>query len=177
MLTFLKLLRGMLKAITSSAAPWQIALGAFLGVLLGFLPIFPLSEGPSPLGFALILAALVINCHLASVLLFMGVGKLLGLALLDPAVALGGACTGLAQASADIPFLHYSHWSHTGYLGLTLIGLGAAPLVAAGMWGFTLWFRATVQARLAQQKLLATTGKVVGNSVVFKTLCWFIGLK
>lgn len=176
MLTLLKLIRGLLKAITSAAAPWQVALGAFFGILLGFLPIFPLSMGPSLLGLTLLLLAIVINCHFGSVLLFMGLGKLLGLALVDPAVALGGRLDGLAQASAGIPFLYHSHWSHTGYLGLTVIGLIAAPIVAIVMAWFTVWFRTKVQAKLAEQRKLMLAGKVAGNGLVFKSACWFLGL-
>jgi uncharacterized protein (TIGR03546 family) len=176
MLTLLKLLRGLIKAITSAAAPWQVAVGALFGVLLGFLPIFPLHYGPAPLGLALLFAALVINCHLGSVLLFMGLGKLLGLALKGPAAALGESCSGLAQASADVPFLHHSLWSHTGYLGLTLIGFVAAPLIALAMFAFTRWFRAKVAEKLAARKQLMLAGKVAGNAVVFKALCWFLGL-
>jgi uncharacterized protein (TIGR03546 family) len=176
MLTLLKLLRGLLKAITSAAAPWQVALGAFFGILLGFLPIFPISMGPSLLGLTLLLLAIVINCHFGSVLLFMGLGKVLGLALLNPAVALGGSLDGLAQASAGIPFLYHSHWSHTGYLGLTVIGLVAAPIIAIVMAWFTVWFRAKVQAKLAEQRKLVLAGKVAGNSIVFKSACWFLGL-
>ena len=41
MLTLLKLIRGLLKGLASAAAPWQLALGAWFGVMLGFLPIFP----------------------------------------------------------------------------------------------------------------------------------------
>lgn len=176
MLTIAKLIRNLLKAITSAAAPWQIALGAWFGIMLGFLPIFPVSMGPSLLGLTLLLLAIVINCHFGSVLLFMGLGKLLSLALINPAVALGGSLDGLAQASAGIPFLYHSHWSHTGYLGLTMIGLGAAPIVAAFMAWFTVWFRAKVQAKLAEKRKLTLTGKVVGNGIVFKSLCWFLGL-
>jgi hypothetical protein len=176
MLTLLKLFRGLLKAITSAAAPWQVALGAWFGIMLGFLPIFPLSMGPSLLGLTLLLLSIVINCHFGSVLLYMGLGKLLGLALINPAVALGGSLDGLAQASAGIPFLYHSHWSHTGYLGLTMIGAITAPIIAIFMAWFTVWFRAKVQVKLAEQRKLVLAGKVAGNSVIFKSLCWFLGL-
>ena len=59
MLTLLKLIRGVLRAITSAAAPWQVALGAWFGILLGFLPIFPVSMGPSLLGLSILLLAIV----------------------------------------------------------------------------------------------------------------------
>ena len=175
MLTLLKLIRGLLTSITSAAAPWQIALGAWFGIMLGFLPIFPVSVGPSLLGLTLLLLAIVINCHFGSVLLFMGLGKLLSLILTNPAVALGGSLDGLAQTSAGIPFLYHSHWSHTGYLGLTMIGLITAPIIAIVMAWFTVWFRVKVQTKLAERRKLMLTGKVVGNGIVFKSLCWFLG--
>ncbi|MBA3937347.1 MAG: hypothetical protein H0X38_07785 [Planctomycetes bacterium] len=175
MIILLKMLRGMLKAITSSAAPWQVACGALFGVLLGFLPIFP-SAGPALLGLTILFLAIVINCHLGSVLLFFGLGKVLSLMLVNPAVALGNSCSGIAEASADIPFLHHSHWSHTGYLGLTMIGLIAAPLIAVFMAWFTVWLRTKVQEKLAARRKLMAAGKVVGNAMVFKAVCWFLSL-
>lgn len=175
MVILLKMLRGMIKAITSQAAPWQVGVGACFGLLLGFLPICPLAHGPAPLGLAILFVAIVINCHLGSVFLFLLLGKVVSLALHGPAEALGGALPSLAQASADIPFLNLSLWSHTGYLGLTLIGFVCAPLVGAFMWWFTVWFRAKVRDRLLAQKALVKTGKVAGNAVVFKLLCWFLG--
>lgn len=176
MLILLKMLRGILKAITSSAAPWQVGLGAAFGVLLGFLPIMPSAYGPSPLGFAILLVAIFVNCHFGSVLLFLGLGKLLSLALAAPALALGSACDGIAQWAAGVPLLYASLWSHTGYLGLTILGFICAPLVGVGMVWFTLWFRRKVAERLAANKKLMLAGKVGGNALVFRALVWFLGM-
>ena len=175
MLTLLKFLRSLLKAIASSTAPWQLALGAWFGVMLGFLPIFP-SAGPSPLGFLLLFLGLVINCHLASLLLFLGLGKLIGLALTSPAASIGESLGGFAQACADIPFLHLSHWSHTGWLGMTVLGIVCAPLIAIAMYVFTVWFRTRVQPKLVEKRKLMLAGKVAGNGLIFKVGCWFMGL-
>lgn len=175
MLTLLKVFRNLLKAISSSTAPWQIALGAWFGVMLGFLPIFP-SAGPSPLGMLLLVMALLVNCHLASFLLFLGVGKLVSLALTNVAVAIGDHMTAFAQACADIGFLHSSHWSHTGWLGMTILGIVSAPLVAIAMYIFTLWFRTKVQPKLEAKRKLMLAGRVAGNGMMFKLICWFMGL-
>ncbi len=175
MLTLLKFLRSLLKAIASSTAPWQLALGAWFGVMLGLLPIFP-PAGPSPLGFTLLFLGLVINCHLASLLLFFGLGKLIALALPVPAAAIGESLSGFAQTCADIPFLHLSHWSHTGWLGMTVIGLIAAPIIAIAMYVFTVWFRTKVQPKLMERRKLMVAGKVASNGIIFKVGCWFMGL-
>jgi uncharacterized protein (TIGR03546 family) len=175
MLTLLKLIRGLLKGLASAAAPWQLALGAWFGVMLGFLPIFP-SAGPSPLAFALLFLALVINCHLASLLLFLGVSKLLALGLKDAGLAIGNNLGGFAQTCADIPFLHASHWSHTGWLGMTVLGIVIAPVVALAMFLFTRWFRTKVQPKLVERRKLMLAGKVAGSGIGFKLICWFMGL-
>lgn len=175
MLTLLKLIRGLLKGLASAAAPWQLALGAWFGVMLGFLPIFP-SAGPSLLGLTLLFLAIVINCHLASMLLFMGIFKLLALALKPVGLAIGTSMSGFAQTCADIPFLHASHWSHTGWLGMTVLGIVVAPFVALAMYLFTRWFRTTVQPKLVEKRKLMLAGKVAGSGIGFKLICWFMGL-
>lgn len=175
MLTLLKLIRGLLKGLASAAAPWQLALGTWFGVMLGFLPIFP-ADGPSPLAFVLLFLALVINCHLASMFLFMGVTKLLAFALMGVGLSIGTGMTGFAQTCADIPFLHASHWSHTGWLGMTMLGIICAPIVALGMYFFARWFRTKVQPKLVEKKKLMLAGKVAGSGIGFKLICWFMGL-
>lgn len=176
MFTLIKFLRKLLKAITSTTAPWQMALGAWFGVMLGFLPIFPLSAGPSLLGLTLLLLAIIINCHFASVLLFMGLGKILGLALINPAVAIGSSLSGLAAASSEIPFFYYSHWSHTGYLGMTILGFIAAPIIAIAMAIFTVWFRTHVQPKLLERRKLVLAGKIGTNPLGLRLACWFMGI-
>ena len=172
----LKLIRGFFRALVSAAEPWQIALGALFGTLLGFLPLFPLPDGPSPLGLLLILLAVVINCHLGTVLLFLGLTKVLALVLAPLAVALGNACSGIAAWAATIPFLHTSQLSHTGWLGSTIIGLILAPICAVVMVQVTLRFRRTLRDRLLAQQKLVLAGSVVGNPLGFRVMCWFFGL-
>lgn len=176
MFVIIKLIKKLLKIVNGNAAVWQVFLGALLGVLIGFLPIWPLAYGPAPLGLCLVIVAIVSNCHLGSVLLFWGIGTLLAIALRAPAVALGNALDGLARASAEIGFLHASLWSHTGYLGMSLIGLAAAPVIAALMAWTAHLFRSKLRDRLLQKKALVRSGKVAGNGILVRTTCWFFDL-
>lgn len=173
-----KLLRSFIRSLASDAKPWQIGIGAFLGVLVGFLPVWPAAQGfgPAPLGCALLLVALLINCHLATFLLLMGVAKLATKALGGAAVAVGESFEGLARASADIPLLHASLWDHTGWLGLTLIGGATALPVAAGMWILASWFHRVWKPRLLERQRLLKAGQLVDRPWLLKSLCWFFGL-
>lgn len=171
-----KLLRGMVKAIFSEAAPWQVAIGAFLGTALGFLAIWPLAWGPAPLGLGLLLIALVVNCHLGSVFAFMLVGKLVSLALMGPAVALGTWAEPLAQWCAQQPVLFQSRLSNTGYLGLALIGACLAPLSAILMLRLTLWVRSTLAERIKTHRKLMKAGKLADKQWLMRALCWFMGV-
>lgn len=169
-----KLLKGFLTALISAAAPWQIALGAAFGTLLGFMPLW--LGGPNPIALAVLLLAIVINCHLGTVFVLMGVCKLLSFALGPIALAIGNACDGLAQAAAGIGLLHASGWSHTGWLGLALIGLVLAPLAAVAMARVTVLFRTRLRDRLLENRRLALAGKVGGNSMLVRFACWFFDL-
>lgn len=169
-----KLVRGLVRALVSAAAPWQIGLGAGFGVLLGFLPLWV--GGPNPLALAVLALALLINCHLGSVFLFWGMAKLLALAAAPAALALGNALDALAQAAAGIPLLHSAGWSHTGWLGMAILGLALAPSAGVGLAYATVAFRARLQARIEANRQLALAGKVVGNSLLMRGLCWFLGL-
>lgn len=172
----IKLLRKFFKIFTASVAPWQVALGAALGIAVGFLPVFPSAQGPALLGIALIVLALLIDCHLSAFFLFLLIGKLLALALSGPAVAIGNAFDGLAQASATIPFLHGSLWSHTGWLGLSLIGLAAAPVVFLAMFLFTRWFHVKVRDKLLARRRLVSAGSIGSNPMLLRIVMWFFDI-
>jgi hypothetical protein len=176
MLFLIKTLKSFLKIFNSLAAPWQVFLGTLLGALLGFLPFAPSDYDPSPLALCLLFLAIVINCHLGSCILFFGLSWLLAKALTVPAVIIGNSLDGLARASADISFLHMSLWSHTGYLGLTVLGIVIAPIFAFGMWRFTIYFRTKLRDRLLANRKLVTAGKVGGNTTLLKIVCWFFDL-
>ncbi|MBA2481761.1 MAG: hypothetical protein H0V44_13945 [Planctomycetes bacterium] len=176
MYTLYRLLRNLIRSIASAAEPWQIALGTFFGTLLGFMPIWPLSQGPSPLGLSILVLALLVNCHLGSVFLFMGTCKLLSLALMGIELNIGQHFSALAQWSADQPFFYLSLWSHTGYLGKTLVGMACAPIFAAAMWWVTVTFRTKLMAKLMERRRLMTAGKFANNPWLFRLGCWFFGV-
>ncbi|HYE04401.1 MAG TPA: hypothetical protein VEL07_02665 [Planctomycetota bacterium] len=172
----IKTLKKFFKIFNSLAAPWQVFLGTLLGTLIGFLPIWPPAYGPSPLGLILVFLIIVLNCHLGSALLFFGLSWLISKALAGPAVLVGEQFEGLARWASTVPFLHMSLWSHTGYLGLTLIGAACALLFAIVMWRFTIYFRTTLRDRLMANKRLATVGKVGGNTILMRVVCWFFDI-
>lgn len=176
MFTLIKFIKKLFKILNADAAPWQVFLGATFGILLGLLPIWPLAEGPSPLGLLLLLLALLINCHLGSVLMFWALGTLLQLVLLPVADLLAPHLAPLAKQFAEIGFLHASLWSHTGWLGLTLLGLVLAPIIGALMATLAHRFQTQWRERLLARKRLVKTGKVAGNGILVRTTCWFFGL-
>ncbi len=175
MFAIYKLLKGFIRALVSAAAPWQIASAAALGTLLGFMPLW-LSGGPNPLALAILAFAIVLNCHLGSVFVFWGAMKLLSFAVGPLALALGNALDGLAQGAAGNGLLHASGWSHTGWLGLAVIGMVLAPLVAMAMARLTILFRTHLRDRLLENRRLALAGKVGGNAFLIRCACWFFDL-
>lgn len=171
-----KLTRGTLKSLLSSAEPWQIMVGTLLGSLLGFLPMWPVTQGPSPLWFVLFALAFVINCHFGSVLLFLAIGKMLAKILAGPAVLIGQSLEGFAKTAADTPLLYWSLLSHSGYLGLTCLGLAFGVLFSVVMGWFVRWFRAFVKAKIESNARLLKAGKLADRPVLFRIACWFLGL-
>jgi uncharacterized protein (TIGR03546 family) len=176
MYLLIKFIKRFFKIFNSAAQPWQVFLGVLFGTLLGFLPVFSPSYGPGLLGCAILAAALVINCHLTALLLFFGIAKLLSFALAGPATMIGSNLDGFARASAEIPFLHGSLWSHTGWLGSTILGFCIAPIFAIVMWRMTVLFRVKFRDRLLARKQLVTAGKVGGNLILVRLACWFFDI-
>ncbi len=176
MYTLYRFFRNLIRSIASQAEPWQVGIGTFLGTLLGFMPIWPLSHGPCPLGLCVLFVALIVNCHLGSVLLFMALCKGLALTLTGPELMIGERFTSLAQRSADVPFLYLSLWSHTGYLGKTLLGFACAPLFAILMHVATVQFRTRLMAKLLERRRLMSAGKVANKAWMVRIACWFFGL-
>jgi hypothetical protein len=176
MLLLAKLIKKFLKILNADVAPWQVFLGATFGILLGLLPFWPLVEGPSPLAMVVLLLALVINCHLGSVLVFWGIGGLLYLVLRAPADALAPSFEPLAATCADIGFLHASLWSHSGWLSLSLLGLILAPIIGALMAWSAHTFQTKYRGKLLERKKLVKAGKVAGNGIILRTTCWFFGI-
>jgi hypothetical protein len=176
MILFIKFIKKILNSLNSNAAPWQIALGAFLGMLIAFWPIWPPGGWPTPIGLALIAVALGVNCHLGSVLCFWGIGSLLQWTLAGPAIAIGNGLSGVARFNADVPLLYHSFWSHTGYLGLVILGACLAPLAGIGMYRLTVHFRTKWLPKLKERQRLIKAGKVAGNTILMRVVFWFFGI-
>jgi len=179
MFLLIKFIRKFFKILNSDAAPWQVFLGATLGLLIGLLPIWPLPQGPAPIGLLVVAAALFINCHLGSVLVFWGIGALLFLALRPLADQWAPTAEGLAAACAEIWFLHASMWSHSGWLVLSLIALVLAPILGFSMAFAAYRFRTIYRPKLLERKRLMASGKAaqkVSNPWLLKIVGWFFGI-
>lgn len=178
MYTIYKLIRKFIKALVSENAPWQVGLGVFFGCLLGFLPLFNLGH---PFVFAwpaalVLVAALVINVHLGSVFLFLGLATLIHLACYPLAEGIGSGLDGIAQMAAGVPLLHAAGLSHSGWLGMTVIGVVLALVASIGMWRFTIYFRAQLLPRIIEHQRLVKMGKVANKTLLMRGLCWFLGV-
>jgi len=91
-------------------------------------------------------------------------------------VVIGMGMEGFARTAADTPFLYWCLLSHTGYLGLTVLGTGFAVLAAAGMGVLARWVQNTVRPRLLANAKLAKAGKLVDRPILVRIGCWFMGL-
>ncbi len=176
MLFLIKLLKKFLKVFNSNAAPWQIGLAAALGVLLGFIPLWPAGMGPSPLALCIIGVVLVCNCHLGTALMLSGLSAGLSYLLAIPALAIGNACSSVAESFATNSFLFASHLSHTAFLGLSIIGCIVAPIAAVVMIWATKAFREKLREKLLERKKLIKAGKLAGNGILLRIVCWFFDL-
>ncbi|TVR43382.1 MAG: hypothetical protein EA402_09805 [Planctomycetota bacterium] len=178
MYSIYKLIRKFIKALVSDSAPWQVAWGVAFGCLLGFLPFFSFSHEfliAWPAILVLVLA-LVVNVHLGSVFLFLGLATLIHLLCYPLAEAIGGALDGFAQTAATVPLLHAAGLSHTGWLGMTVLGFLFATIAGLGMWRFTVYFRSVMLPRLQEQRRLMAVGKVANKSLLVRGTCWFFGV-
>jgi hypothetical protein len=176
MFYLIKTIRKLLQALASQAGIWQISAGTAIGMMLGFLVVWPWGDAPAPIGFSLLLLGLIINVHLGGLLLFWGLGGLLSLALSPMAVAIGNGMPATAAAAADNPLLFASYISHTGYLGLALLGVVFAALTALVMAVFTRYFRTRIQPKLVARKRLVQSGKIGSNPILVRILCWFFAV-
>ena len=178
MFTIYKFLRNFFKALVSENHPWQVGLGVLFGCLLGFLPLFSLSHEfifawPAAV---ILVAALALNVHLGSVLLFLGLSSLLYLISYPVAEAIGNSLSGFAQTAAGIPLLHAAGLSHTGWLGMTIIGIIFAIVASIIMWRFTVYFRTVLLPKLKERQRLVKVGKVANRGLLVRGLCWFLGV-
>lgn len=178
MFAIYKFIRSFFKALVSENAPLQVGLGVLCGSLLGFLPLFSLQyEFIFAWPAALILfIALVVNVHLGSVFLFLGLATLIHLLCYPLAEIVGNSLSGFAEVAAGIPLLHAAGLSHTGWLGMTLIGIFYSTILCVVTWRFTGYFRSTLLPKLKERQKLVKAGKIANKSLLVRGLCWFLGV-
>ena len=129
MLFLIKLIRKVFKQIKSDLTPCQIAVGVFLGVLMGLTP--------SGLHWILLFVlALFFNCSMGMFLLCWGSFKLFFLVIAGSAFDLGfnllaggsGFCTGLAQFLSEAPLLAWLGYERYLVFGAYVVAIPATPV-------------------------------------------------
>ena len=176
MFAIIAFFKDLLKIFNGAAAPWQIWTAAFLGMWIGFLPLWPSLWEPALLGLILLTIALIINCHLASFLLFWGFGSTLALVLRPVAVSFGNTLSGLAESLAQSSFFYASHLSHTGYLGSAIIGLILALMGATAFVWISIFFRTKLKEKLMARTKMVKGAKFVSKSWTLRILCWWFNI-
>lgn len=174
MLTLISLIRKFFKQIKSDLTPMQIGVGAFFGALAGLTPF-----GPHLL--LIFTVALLVNCSMATLLIFFGALKPVGLALGGASFRLGvsllgdgtGAYASLIGALADAPILAYMGFDRYVVAGGLAIALPAALAVGA-VFGFVIR-----SYRLALAPKLADAGwfQNAMKSRMFRAFKWLIAGK
>ena len=176
MFAIIALIKDFLKIFNGSAAPWQIWLATFLGVWLGFLPLWPSLWEPALFGLIIFALALIINCHLASFLLFWGFASTLALVLRPVSVSIGNSLVGLADSLAHFSFFYNSHLSHTGYLGSALLGLILALATATAFVWLSVTFRNRIREKLLARTKMVKGAKIVSRSWTLRIVCWWLNI-
>ncbi len=154
MLTLVKLVQSIVKALHSDGTPGQVAMGLALGAIIGLTPLLTLHNA---VVFGLIL---ILNVSFPGALLGMLVFTPIGF-LLDPAFdALGRqllvgtpALIPLWTSLANTPVVPLTDFSNTVVLGSFTVAVALlVPLYLASRWGVTR-YRATIGERVRQSAL------------------------
>ena len=170
MLTFLKLVRSLIKTLHSDGSPSQIAFGVALGAALGFTPIMNVHN-------ALVLLLLaILNVSFAAGLFAWGVFVPVGF-MLDPLFDRIGTWL-LVEATAlrplwtswdNVPGLALTNFNNTIVLGSVVFWLLAfVPLFVAARFG-VVKYRATWGERVRNSRYY----KLLETSQVFSVYRWF----
>ena len=170
MLTFLKLVRSLIKTLHSDGSPSQIAFGVALGAALGLTPIMNVHN-------ALVLLLLaILNVSFAAGLFAWGVFVPVGF-MLDPLFDRIGTWL-LVEATAlrplwtswdNVPGLALTNFNNTIVLGSVVFWLLAfVPLFVAARFG-VVKYRATWGERVRNSRYY----KLLETSQVFSVYRWF----
>ncbi|MGH7671908.1 MAG: TIGR03546 family protein [Gemmatimonadales bacterium] len=153
MLTVVKLLQSLVKALHSEGTPGQLAAGIALGAILGLTPLVSLHNA---VVFGLIV---ILNVSFPAAMLGWAVFVPVGF-LLDPLFDRIGrlllldtpALTPLWTALYNTPVVPLTNFNNTVALGSLVVAVaGFLPLYFAGRRG-VVWYRATIGARVRQSK-------------------------
>ncbi len=149
MLTIVKIVQSLVRALNSDGTPGQVAAGIALGSVFGLTPLVSLHN------LAMLAAIMLLNVSVPGAILGFLVFMPIGFAL-DPlfdAVGSGlllepNALTPLWQAIYHAPVLSWSHVNNTVTLG-SLVGWAvlAWPIFFAARWGVAR-YRATIYQRI-----------------------------
>jgi uncharacterized protein (TIGR03546 family) len=152
MLTLLKLIQSVVKALHSEGTPAQVALGIALGSILGLTPLVSLHNA---ILFGLIV---ILNVSFPAAMLGWAVFVPVGF-LLDPVFDWIGhtllftpALTPLWTSLYNMPVVPLTNFNNTVTLGSLVFSLVLfVPLCFAGRWGIAR-YRATIGERVKQSK-------------------------
>jgi len=174
MLTLISLIRKFFKQIKSDLTPAQIGVGAFFGAVAGLTPF-----GPHLL--LVFTVALLLNCSMATLLLFFGALKPIGLALGGASFRLGtslladekGAYASLIGALSDAPVLAYLGFDRYVVAGGLAIALPLALVIGAGFGLIIGGYRKKLAPKMADAGWFQNAMK----SKMFRAFKWLIAGK
>lgn len=137
-----------LRALSSEASPWQIAIAVTLGMIMGITPLFRLHN--LLILFVVLFFRVNIGSFLASFILFSGIAWLFDpwLDQLGGAVLSAGGLQGLWTALFNTGLGRLSQFNHTLTMGGLLAGLILAPIVLFGTRYLVIQYRARVMERV-----------------------------
>jgi uncharacterized protein (TIGR03546 family) len=170
LLTFIKLLRSLIKTLHSDGSPAQLALGIALGAALGLTPIANVHNG------LILLLLAVLNVSFAAGLLAWGIFVPIGF-MLDPLFdRIGGWLLGdvaflrpLWTAWDNIPGLALTNFNNTVVLGSLVFWLVAfVPLYFAARYG-VVKYRTTLGERVRNSRYY----KLLETSQLYSVYRWF----
>ena len=176
MLTLVRWTHGLLKAIVSDAAPWQIGLATGLGWSCGCLPWLLWPGGINWLAIAVFALLFCINCHLGMGLLAMSIAAVVHLMLSPVLASFAPSLLDLANLAAGNDIMRLLGLHHTSQLTGIALALISAPIAGFCMAKISHFFQQKLRAKLAERRRLRKAGKTAGNTIFFNLACWFLGL-
>ena len=167
----LKLIRGFFKGLAGAESPTQIALGFWLGLMLGLVPF------SSGMGIALLLVILMFKVSFPFAFAAMAIAKLCRVTVLLNTSAQVGYGTlesrsleSLWTSALNLPGLALLNLDSYTVMGGALIGLGAGAVCFFPIRWAVKRYREAVVARLSKSKLF----KTITNLWFMRALKWLL---